>query len=125
MYTYVHTHAYARTACKVLSHLEVVQGTPLYGFHAQPEVHTHMKRVAQPQSHPQDSMWLRVLTCSIRPAFLSIHPPNDTPQLFIRVSLFDPRHVARLVKILETGAHFVCYWHLASRLSRTSPRSFC
>lgn len=34
MLTYVPMY----TACKVLSSLEVVQGTPLYGFHAQPEV---------------------------------------------------------------------------------------
>ena len=69
MYTFVHT--YACTACKVLSHLEVVQGTPLYGFHAQSEVRTNMKRVAPPQPHSRDSMWLRLLICSIRPAFLS------------------------------------------------------
>jgi hypothetical protein len=36
--------------------------------------------------------------------------PQSTTQLFIRVSLFDPRHVARLVRILETGTCTIVPW---------------
>lgn len=71
----------------MLSRLEVVQGTPLYGFHAQPEVNEVRNAFAPALTVPN------ALT----------HALSHAPQLFIRVSLFDPRHVARLVRILETG----------------------